>query len=588
MDDKTENSNTEEVGERRRSEVGEREEVVVVEEEKNPNKRKRTSSPEKPGQVSQTRTGLLAKKADGALEEIDKYLGRNFSMDKHGVYLGARRDKVRQCIREMREENEKITGWLDKALTISGGGGIDEVDLDAKLTDFGSWFMEKVREENQALYEKIMTDAKRMEEIKVANDEQRSRDLEKINESVKATIRDMRRTMEEELRKIREEVGTSSLEEKFHRNLVEQKKVTENWDKLQRQLKEIEHKVKEVEGRNTDTSGLKEMALGLKRLEDRMSKLEIPPARSEMGELRGMLREEMQIITDKVAEGGRNVEEEMEVEGEKEVPWSSVVGRRKMNRIRKRGPQVVVEPPEKVDYEEARSELLNCLDPKESSLRVKGIRKYGERFIIEVHDEEDMQSLRRNPGLAKSGFRLDGEPDMRRPRLIVYDVERDMGEEDIIKAVRNKNRELMEGLTEEQFKEEFILKFRQGPKEGPVVNWVVEASPRVFRRVIRKERIYIGLRSCRAREYLGLSRCFKCQAFGHIGKFCNRKAACSRCGEEGHHTGQCKEKSGQRRCVNCRRAGMKEVNHAVGWLGCPALQGQRRRLVERTLYDDKR
>lgn len=117
---------------------------------------------------------------------------------------------------------------------------------------------------------------------------------------------------------------------------------------------------------------------------------------------------------------------------------------------------------------------------------------------------------------------------------------------------------MFEGLNEEKFK----LKYRLGLR-GRSVSWVVQVDPLYVRKLMGEERVYVGLRSCRVREYVDVLRCFKCQGLGHVGKWCGRAVTCRRCGEEGHHVSRCGKVMEGLECANRKRMGFKEVNHSV-------------------------
>jgi hypothetical protein len=168
------------------------------------------------------------------------------------------------------------------------------------------------------------------------------------------------------------------------------------------------------------------------------------------------------------------------------------------------------------------------------------------------------------------------------PRVIVFGVDEEIAEGDLRESLMARNRNLFEGLTVEEGKAELRPCFRQGrAREG--VNWVLQVSPRIFQSFTGRGHLYLGLRSFRVSEHIGVVRCLKCQGLGHMGRSCGATVACWRCGMEGHHSSSCKEpwKVG---CANCKRLGFQEVGHCVGWRGCPALDKAKKRLVKGTKY----
>jgi len=83
-----------------------------------------------------------------------------------------------------------------------------------------------------------------------------------------------------------------------------------------------------------------------------------------------------------------------------------------------------------------------------------------------------------------------------------------------------------------------------------------------FRMTTLPESLKIGYMNVRVTPYIpSPMRCFKCQRFGHISKFCKNKEICSLCAQE-HHEGDCKD---PKHCVNCNG------DHSSNSKNCPIL-----------------
>ncbi|WP_221936046.1 hypothetical protein, partial [Klebsiella pneumoniae] len=64
-------------------------------------------------------------------------------------------------------------------------------------------------------------------------------------------------------------------------------------------------------------------------------------------------------------------------------------------------------------------------------------------------------------------------------------------------------------------------------------HFVVECSVRVRNWLRKKGRVFIEWESCRIKDYVDIARCYKCQRYGHVAKFCtDAKASCAHCSEE--------------------------------------------------------
>lgn len=254
-------------------------------------------------------------------------------------------------------------------------------------------------------------------------------------------------------------------------------------------------------------------------------------------------------------------------------------------RRRKKGPSVVLEGPGGEGREITREQVVKCLDPKKGEVRVRGLRRMGKDFVIEVHGEDDVERLRGNVALGEIGVKVDGAPKLRWPRIYVHDVDREIEREELVEAVMRRNG-LHLGLTDlEKVRQEFIPEFIRGRRDSPVRSWVVRVSPEVFKKLMRVERLYVGVRSCRVVEFSSVSRCYKCQGLGHVKKYCKNQECCGYCAGQ-HDEARCERKQKQEEptCVNCKRLGVREKAHPAFWNECPALTVYRRRMENMTDY----
>jgi hypothetical protein len=87
------------------------------------------------------------------------------------------------------------------------------------------------------------------------------------------------------------------------------------------------------------------------------------------------------------------------------------------------------------------------------------------------------------------------------------------------------------------------------------------------------------------RDYISVSRCYKCQGFGHVAKYCRVNYDIgAHCAESGHSTRQCCSKDKNASCVNCRKA-WKKGDHAVSSVDCPMYKKALKLAVARTSYE---
>ncbi|KAG5867378.1 hypothetical protein JTB14_008494 [Gonioctena quinquepunctata] len=83
-----------------------------------------------------------------------------------------------------------------------------------------------------------------------------------------------------------------------------------------------------------------------------------------------------------------------------------------------------------------------------------------------------------NPAMKKS-FKCE-LPKKKRPLVIIYDVSSNRTEKEIIEDIRMQN---FENISEEDFNEEFKIRFKTGPKGKSTVHLVAEVSPQLRKRM---------------------------------------------------------------------------------------------------------
>ncbi|XP_023212912.1 uncharacterized protein LOC111615710 [Centruroides sculpturatus] len=214
-----------------------------------------------------------------------------------------------------------------------------------------------------------------------------------------------------------------------------------------------------------------------------------------------------------------------------------------------------------VEDEEARKRFLKCINPLKDMVRlqtVQNLRNGG--LVVTLASDKDKDRLLENTLLEREGLKL-SVPVRRRPRLLLTDVPRDVQGDDLLRLILELNKDLMYGdrtVDLEEFKEHFKLLYRTGKKRKLLVNWIIEVSPEFRKCLLRLGRLYIEYRSCQVKDYYEISKCYCCQLFGHIAKYCRQENGnCYKCGEQGHQSKDFKIQHPLRICIPCRQAGRK-------------------------------
>ena len=104
-----------------------------------------------------------------------------------------------------------------------------------------------------------------------------------------------------------------------------------------------------------------------------------------------------------------------------------------------------------------------------------------------------------------------------------------------------------------------------------------------------RNRIYIGINSCRVFDRFYVKRCNKCQKFGHFKDSCPNQATCGFCSQNHEsHTCCLKDESDftKLRCINCKRDNFTDVGHSTFWTKCPSYAIAQKRLKSTIPYYD--
>lgn len=193
-------------------------------------------------------------------------------------------------------------------------------------------------------------------------------------------------------------------------------------------------------------------------------------------------------------------------------------------------------------------------------LRLVRMRECGVRMKIAGGD---LEGLKKDVRLRESGLTV-RLPSKLNPRMILHGVPASAAASDILQDLGQAG--LADG-------EENDMKFvyRYPDRSRATTSMVIEVGPATRARLLKTERLYIGLAVCRVEDHIRVLQCFKCLEFHHLAKDCKSKNdTCGNCAEQ-HETRRCKF-TGDYRCVNCVNAKYEDTYHsALHRTACPIL-----------------
>ncbi|XP_047041088.1 uncharacterized protein LOC124645330 [Helicoverpa zea] len=233
---------------------------------------------------------------------------------------------------------------------------------------------------------------------------------------------------------------------------------------------------------------------------------------------------------------------------------------------------VAIYPNDKLkSSEETKSLVQKIICPEQMKLQVRGLRKTRNGgVIISTETKDDIEKVKKSMQSTNTGL-IVGEPHKRKPRVVICGVPSSMQDKEVFTCLYNQNlADKLQDCSLETFLSSVKLSHKSGKKDADTCNFIIEVSAQIRKALMCKDRAFINWSSCPVRDFTLVTRCYKCQQYGHAAKSCRETTyICGHCGELGHSIKECTKKEEEPKCATCLHF-KKPSNHKTGAADCPA------------------
>lgn len=213
--------------------------------------------------------------------------------------------------------------------------------------------------------------------------------------------------------------------------------------------------------------------------------------------------------------------------------------------------------------------IRSAVDAKSSGIRVDRLRRAREqKVILGCSEKQELTKVTNILKNSDTNFKLE-EIRNKDPLVVLRDLLAYNSDEDIVKALKNQNSRLLEGISEEEYR--VIFRYRKRSRNQHECHAVLQVSPQVWQRLTSAGKVHIDLQRVQVKDESPVIQCTRCLAFGHGRKYCTKQESiCCYCGDL-HMASDCPVRAiaDAPTCPNCVRAKHDKVDHSAFDRECP-------------------
>ena len=255
----------------------------------------------------------------------------------------------------------------------------------------------------------------------------------------------------------------------------------------------------------------------------------------------------------------------------------------KLEKVKAPAPKPVLVLKKSNDEEKSKENL----EIVESAIMTNGIsivesykNKTGDLMVV-CESSETREELK-NIVLSSNEEIVLNMPKEMKPGITIVGLPKEYKKEEILNMLVMQNSFIKNFSMSNNLDEHITIYSVKPLKKDPSTYQVFANVSSILREGIRcyRDKVILGLTSCKVYDRYHVKRCNNCQKFGHYAKDCPTKDThvCGNCSED-HSTNDCK--SYERKCINCVRENIDDVKHTTNSFDCPCYIKQQESLKKK-------
>lgn len=230
---------------------------------------------------------------------------------------------------------------------------------------------------------------------------------------------------------------------------------------------------------------------------------------------------------------------------------------------------VVTSKNEQDTGEQVMERLRKVANEDEGWVKVEKVKRAKDRKVIIGYRTEEERN-RAQKRLAEKEKSLNVEEVRNKdPLLVLYNVLKNLKDEDLLNAIRTRNKDLFQNLEPDQ--DRMSVFYKRTARNPHTCHVVLRVSPAVWSRALNGGRLHVDLQPIRVADQSPLVQCSLCLGYGHSRRFCTTtEPRCSHCGGL-HMRAECPDYAAgaEPNCCNCQKERLSSIGHNVFNDVCP-------------------